>query len=251
MGCCTSGGACYVHNPGTKENAKVYCQCGLVNFTLREAGPRFQVACACINCAQREDWCIAQGLTLESERPTWHYGSVVGNAIVEFNGIEHCKAWTLSEKSPLTFVVCTKCHTNVFENIPLYSPNSFGVPTGGGIKWECTEPVNDTSLRACCFNCDLDPKYDPNRKNVGGTYMGKGKPMEKMDPMTLIGFIRTLKLAAPKQKGDLVIETILSKILNQQGGKVCIINGGKGIGPMDHPDFKEPEMGQVVNLLAE
>ena len=81
--------------------------------------------------------------------------------------------------------------------------------------------------------------------------MGKGKPMEKMDPMTLVGFIRTLKKAPAKQKGDLVIENILAQILNQQGGNVCIINGGKGIGPKDHPDFKEPETGQVLNLLAE
>ena len=96
-------------------------------------------------------------------------------------------------------------------------PTSFAV-AGGGIKWECDEPLNETTIRACCFNSDLNPKYDPERKNVGGTYKGKGPVMDKFDFMPLIGLIRSLKRVPEKQKGDLGIENILAKILNQQVG---------------------------------
>ena len=100
------------------------------------------MACACINCAQREDWCIAQGLKLPYERKTWHNGTIAGNAIIEFKGIEHLKVWKLNPTSVPVFVVCKNCQTDFFErNEPLgkrnkaLGPTVFTVPTGGNV-WE-------------------------------------------------------------------------------------------------------------------
>ena len=64
--------------------------------------------------------------------------------------------------------------------------------------------------------------------------------MEKMDLMVAIGFMRTVKVVPLREKGDQNIDDILDKIIQQQGGEVAVINGGKGIGPKEHPSFKEP-----------
>lgn len=65
--------------------------------------------------------------------------------------------------------------------------------------------------------------------------------MHKIDKGALPGILRSIKLRKPNmQPGDQDINVILEKIVAQQGGKLCIINGGKGISGVMHPG-KEPE----------
>ena len=132
------------------------------------------MACACNNCSQRADWCRANGLVVEgeTERKTWSRECWMGNAIIQFNGIEHCKAWKISEKSGVPFVVCTKCTTQIFEINPLFNPNAFNIPENG-MKWDVVDvQPSDETTRNSSHNADLDPKYDPERKNINGVYKG-------------------------------------------------------------------------------
>ena len=132
------------------------------------------MACACINCCQRGDWTRANGLVVEgeTERKTWMRECLVGNSIIEFIGIEHCKAMALWEGGKINFVVCMKCKTDVFELVPMFLPEAFNI-VESGMKWDVADaPVTDESARASSHNNDLDPKYDPDRKNKGGTYKG-------------------------------------------------------------------------------
>lgn len=74
-------------------------------------------------------------MELPYERKTWKVGCSVGNAIIEFKGVEHLKAWKLTQTSPPIFVVCKNCHTNFFERNPPHKPHVFTIPSGSNV-WE-------------------------------------------------------------------------------------------------------------------
>lgn len=170
---------------------------------LREAGPRYQIACACINCCQRADWTIAQGRANPNGQETRAHTSVVGNSIVSFTGIEKCKVWKLSEKSPIPFVCCKICFSEIFEIVPDFLPEAFNVPASNGAKYVQSDfPINETSTRISGHNNDLDPKYDPERKNTKDVYKGKGPIMGSVHKMQLPGLLRSCKASVNKLPGD-------------------------------------------------
>ena len=134
---------------------------------------------------------------------------------MEFKGIENLKAWKLTPTSPPYMVVCKICHTDFFERNPPHKPNVFTIPTGGNV-WESKIKIDETTTDFSCFNCDLDPEYDPGRKNRGDTYKGKGPSLQKFeDNFLLIGMVRTLMVKPKMEKGDQSIDDILDKILLQ------------------------------------